>query len=178
MALDGGVTGMNEHKANNKAVATVVIMILDENKEGKRDITKEEMWQQARPIPIYSRTCRLPQQLGQEDTTSTSAELRAANMAMEIIPESIAAITIMDSSTARGIVRDIRDNRTKHARRILRNVFSGGGKGEAERVSRNQKDIENWLSSGGGKKGKEMRGRMTDLIHLTKKWTSENEEGN
>ena len=85
LALDGGVTGTNEC-GMSKAVATVVVMILGNANDNNWDVFKDETWHNAQPIPIYVRTCLLPQYLGQEETTSTSTELRASNMAAELIP--------------------------------------------------------------------------------------------
>ena len=87
--------------------------------------------------PSHCKDSDTPQKMGCKPTDNNTGELLATSLAYEMLPPSLRAITICNSTTTMGTFRILRDSSIPSSRALLQKVMSRCGKGYVGRLLRN-----------------------------------------
>ena len=101
----------------------------------------DQEWEGTEWAPRLARVKLLPKRTGDEDTDNDAGEVVAVSLAEEMLPPSLEAIIVADSTTSIGTYRTMQDGTIVSSRAFVRKIMSGCGKGNVGRVARN---IAHW----------------------------------
>ena len=126
LSLDGSRTEQETYTRNSTGAALYTCSNLE-----------DDAWDDATWTPHLVRIMILPEHTGCEQTDNDTGELQAASLAEEILPPSLGAILIADSTTSISTYRTLRDGHVVSNRALVRKIMSGCGKGTVGRLLRN-----------------------------------------
>ena len=130
IATDGGDLKTLEPTENLVSAAVVLCAPPDTN-------PGNPAWLEQSSRPLLARMTLLPNLIGFSRSDNNHAELLADNMAEEMLPCQLEALTIIDSQIARDLHITLRDRNTSTQRAHIRNTLSGISKHLALRLADN-----------------------------------------